>query len=114
MTYTSRDHTIDLQEISTRNQNARHIIAGFSVALPSLTEIWHYLDQALTDAVSLTGEIIWQRAEIREIRLDRANLIAAMRATLSAYHDGERDPLWYLRDELQARGLDDPGTRGRR
>jgi len=82
--------------------------------LPSLTEIWHYLDQALTDAVPLTGEIIWQRAEIREIRLDRANLIAAMRATLGAHHAGERDPLWYLRDELQARGLDDPGTRGRR
>jgi hypothetical protein len=114
VTYTSRDHTIDLQEISTRNQNARHIIAGFSLALPSLTEIWHYLDQALTDAVPLTGEIIWQRAEIREIRLDRANLIAAMRATLGAHHAGERDPLWYLRDELQARGLDDPGTRGRR
>jgi hypothetical protein len=114
VTDTPPDHTIDLQEISTRNQNARHIIAGFSLALPTLTEIWHLLDQALTDAVPLTAEIIWQRAEIREIRLDRANLIAAIRATLSAHHDGERDPLWYLRDELRARGLDDPGARGRR
>ncbi len=114
MTSTPPDHTIDLQAISTRNQNARHIIAGFSLALPTLTEIWHYLDIALTDAVLLTGEIIWQRAEIQEIRLDRAGLVAAIRATLSAHHDGESDPLWYLRDELQARRLDDPEARGRR
>ena len=114
MTDTSRDHTIDLQEISTRNQDARHIIAGFSLALPTLTEIWHYLETALTDAIPLTGEIILLRAEIREIRLDRANLIAAMRASLSAHHDGERDPLWYLRDELRARDVDDPAARGSR
>jgi hypothetical protein len=31
-----------------------------------------------------------------------ANLRAAMRATLAAYAEGERDPLWYLRDELNA------------
>jgi hypothetical protein len=111
VTDTPRDNTIDLQEISTRNQNARHFIAGFSLALPTLTEIWPYLDTALTDAIPLTSEIIWQRAEIREIRLDRANLIAAMRVTLSAQHDGERDPLWYLRDELRARDVDDPTAR---
>ena len=114
MTDTPRDNTIDPQEISTRNQNARHIVAGFSLALPTLTEIWHYLDTALAGAIPLTGEIIWQRAEIREIRLDRANLLAAMRATLSAHHDGEHDPLWYLRDELQARDVDDPAAQGSR
>ena len=49
MTDLPHDNTIDLQEISTRNQHARHIIAGFSLALPTLTDIWHFLDQALTD-----------------------------------------------------------------
>lgn len=41
-------------------------------------------------------------AELEATRLDRANLLAAMRATLAAYADGERDPLFYLRDELNA------------
>ena len=37
-------------------------------------------------------------------RLDHANLVAAARATLTADHEGETDPLWYLRDELTDRG----------
>ena len=41
-------------------------------------------------------------AERDRARLDRANLRAAMRATLAAHADGEPDPLWYLRDELNA------------
>jgi len=32
------------------------------------------------------------------------DLVAAARATLAADHDGEPDPLYYLRDELQAQG----------
>ena len=34
--------------------------------------------------------------------MDRANLRAAMRATLAAHADGDPDPMWYLRDELDA------------
>lgn len=33
------------------------------------------------------------------------NLAAAARATVAAADDGEPDPLYYLRDELQAQGL---------
>ena len=36
--------------------------------------------------------------------MDRANLLAAMRATVAAQADGEPDPLWYLRDALNAAG----------
>jgi hypothetical protein len=32
--------------------------------------------------------------------MDRANLLAAMRAALAAHADGDADPLSYLRDEL--------------
>jgi hypothetical protein len=35
---------------------------------------------------------------------DLGNLTAAARATLGAQRDGEADPLYYLRDELQAQG----------
>ena len=100
----------DLREISTRNQHARHIIAGFSLTLPALTDVWRFLDQAFTDTLALVAEIIRQRAEIAAIRLDRANLLAAIRVTLAAHRDGERDPLAYLRYELP----DLPDTRGRR
>jgi hypothetical protein len=44
-------------------------------------------------------------------RLDRANLAAAALASIAAQHDGEPDPLSYLRDELRAQGYD-PGGRG--
>jgi hypothetical protein len=37
-------------------------------------------------------------------RASHADLLAAARAVLAAEHDGEHDPLWYLRDELAARG----------
>jgi hypothetical protein len=36
------------------------------------------------------------------VRLDRANLLAAIRATLSADDDGEDNPLGYLRSELDS------------
>jgi hypothetical protein len=102
---------IDLQDIETRNRNARHIVAGFSRALPTLTEVWCYLADALADTPHLIREVLRQRADLAGIRLDRANLLAAMRATLAAAGDGEADPLAYLRDELDARP-DSPGGRG--
>ncbi len=36
------------------------------------------------------------------VRREYADLLAAAHATLHADHDGEPDPLWYLRDELTA------------
>jgi non-ribosomal peptide synthetase component F len=96
------DSTIDLQEVANRNDAARHIIAGFSTAIPTLTEIWRHLESALDDTPALSAEITRLTAELRDTRLDRANLVAAARATLSASLDGESDPLSYLRDELTA------------
>jgi hypothetical protein len=89
-----------LQEVRTRNDAARHIIAGFATAMPALAEIWRYLEDALNDALTLSAEITRLCAELQATRLDRANLLAAMRATLAAQADGEADPLSYLRDEL--------------
>ncbi|GAB3979223.1 hypothetical protein GCM10029978_074030 [Actinoallomurus acanthiterrae] len=83
----------DHQEVITRNDTARHIVAGFSDALPTLARYWHTLDTALSDTAKLAGAL-------KSLRLDYANLLAAARATLSAYADGETDHLAYLRDEL--------------
>ena len=113
MTHLPHGNAINLQEISTRNRHARHIIAGFSLALPTLTEIWHFLDQALTDTLTLAAEISRQRTDLAAVRLDRANLLAAIRAALAAARDGEADPLAYLRDELDDRASRPTGTRGR-
>jgi ABC-type transporter Mla subunit MlaD len=94
----------NLQEVTTRNESARHIIAGFSAAMPVLADIWQYLDDALNDVPLLSAEISRLSAELQATRLDRANLLAAARATIAAHHDGEPDPLFYLRDELRAQG----------
>jgi hypothetical protein len=93
---------IDLEEVTTTNDTARHIVAGFATATPTLAGIWQYLENALNDVPALTAEIRRLSAELSNTRLDRANLLAAARATIAAHHDGEPDPLSYLRDELDA------------
>lgn len=102
---------IDLEEITTRNSTACRIIAGFSQSIPTLADLWQLIDSALADIPALAAEIVRVRAELADMRRDRANLVAAARATLSAHHDGEHDPLSYLRDELDARGQLPPGAR---
>ncbi len=101
----------DLPEVATRNRTARHIVAGFSAAFPTLADIWQYLDTALADSPALSAEIACLRAELADVRLDLANLAAAALATLAARDDGESDPLSYLRDELRVQGHDT--SRGR-
>jgi hypothetical protein len=93
---------IDLQELSARNDNARHIVAGCAAAMPTLADMWRYLQDALDDTLALSAGISRLFAEIERARLDRANLRAAMGATLAAHADGEPDPMWYLRDALDA------------
>ena len=92
----------DLQEVSTRNDHARRIVAGFASAMPAIADIWRDIAGALSDTSALSAEITRLSAELHDTRLDRANLLAAMRAALAAHADGEPDPMCYLRDELDA------------
>jgi len=101
-----------IEEIAARNQTARHMIAGFAAEMPALAAFWRHLDTALTDNLTLSAEITRQHADLFAARLDRANLLAAIRAALSAHADGEADPLYYLRDELRTRQM--PSRRHRR
>ena len=113
MPNTSPATSIDLQEVTTRNRDARHIVAGFASAVPTLAGLWQRIDAALADIPALAAEITGLLAALAGTRRDQANLAAAARATLAAHHDGEPDPLSYLRDELAARGQLPPGTWGR-
>lgn len=89
--------------ITTRNDIARDIIAGFASAAPTLAGVFGFIGSALADVPAVLAELQRTRAELEAARLDRANLLAAMRATIGAHADGEPDPLYYLRDELQDR-----------
>ena len=91
------------QRITTRNDIARDIIAGFASVTPTLAGVFRFIDSALADLPAVLVELGRTRAELEAARLDRANLLAAMRATIGAQADGEPDPLYYLRDELDAR-----------
>jgi hypothetical protein len=103
---------INLLEASTRAHTAQHIITGFSRATPNLADLWQQVSHSLSDIPILTAELTRLGAELTTVRLDRANLAAAGRATLAAYRLGEPDPLSYLRDELDAQGFS-AGQRGR-
>jgi hypothetical protein len=93
---------IDIPEVMSRNQAARHVVSGFASATPTLSVAWQHIDAALTDARDLATEVTRLSVELAAARLWHANALAAMRATISAQHDGEPDPLYYLRDELSA------------
>lgn len=95
---------IDLQEVASRNKAAQHIVAGFSTAMPTLADIWRYLKDALSDTLILSDEVTRLVTELRDSRLDHANLIAAKRAALGASLEGEPNPMFYLCDELTATG----------
>ena len=95
----------DLEQIAARNQTARHMIAGFSAEIPMLADFWRHLDTALAGHLTLSAELARLTAELTATRMDRANLLAAIRATLAAHADAEADPLYYLRDELSARHM---------
>jgi hypothetical protein len=91
------------QQITTRNDIARDIIAGFASVTPTLAGVFRFVDSALADLPAVLAELRRVRTELEAVRLERANLLAAMRATIGAQADGEPDPLYYLRDELDAR-----------
>jgi len=93
--------SIDIPEVINRNSAARDIVAGFATATPTLSPAWQTVAAALADVRDLAAEVAQLSAELAAARLDLANALAAMRATLDAESDGETDPLYYLRDELQ-------------
>ena len=107
------DTNIDLQEIVSRNDTTRHIIAGFSADMPTLSEVWRHLQAALADTPVLVTEVTKLSNELKEIRRDLANLLAAVRAALAAHSEGEADPLWYIRDELASQDVLPPTSRRR-
>lgn len=101
-----------LHLIYARNDHARRVIAGFASAMPAASETWQQVDRALADVPALGAVIARLSAELADTRMDRANLLAAMRATIAAHADGEPDPLYYLRDELNARQVPSQGREG--
>jgi hypothetical protein len=94
--------TLNIPEVMTRNSAARDMVAGFATALPALSTMWQHIQTALADVRDLAAEVERLSAAVAAARLDRANALAAMRATIAAERDGETDPLSYLRDELRA------------
>lgn len=104
---------INVQEVTTINETAQHIVAGFARSTPVLADTWRLLESALNDVPMLVGEISRLAEELQDTRLERANLLAAARATLAAHYDGDPDPLYYLRDELNTRRSLPPDLGGR-
>jgi hypothetical protein len=97
--------TINLREVNARADSAQHVITGFSRVIPNLADLWQQVTHSLSDIPILIGEIDRLGSELAIVRLDRANLAAAGRASLAAYRVGEPDPLLYLRDELDTQGF---------
>jgi hypothetical protein len=100
MTETVPYTAVNIPEVMARNSAARDIVAGFASATPTLAVAWRHVGAALADCAALAADVARLADQLRAARLERANLAAAMRATLAADRDGETDPLWYLRDAL--------------
>jgi hypothetical protein len=81
------------RDITTRNDIARDVIAGFAAVTPTLAGVFRLIDTALADLPAVLADLGRVRAELEAVRLDRANLLAAIRATIAADAEGECDPL---------------------
>jgi putative intracellular protease/amidase len=96
---------VDLQEALTSYANAMQMIHGHPVVrLVFRIHATTAITAALATIPALSRETWHLRGLLHLARLDHANLIAAARATVRADHEGEPDPIWYVRDELAARG----------
>jgi hypothetical protein len=84
------NHDTDLQEVANRHDTA--------------TAVVDTLGRALDTIPFLSAELARLRRRLATTFNDFNDLLAAARATLSAHADGEEDPLYYLRDELNAQG----------
>ena len=80
----------DLQEASSQHHQATSALRTLTAAIDMIPLLY--------------TEIGRLRARLARTLTDLHNLIAASRATLGAHADGEPDPLFYLRDELDAQG----------
>ena len=89
----------DLQEVASRYDSAASAMGKLARALDTIP--------------LLSAEIGRLRVRLARTLTDLHNLVAAARATLGADADGERDPLYYLRDELEAQGQLPPRHRER-
>jgi hypothetical protein len=105
MPETSHTSAINLREANARAESAQHVITGFSRAIPNLADLWQQVTHSLSDIPILAAEIARLGSELISVRLSLADLAAAGRATIAAWHDGEPDHLSYLRGELDAQGF---------
>jgi len=87
----------DLEEVARRHDSAASAMGMLARALDTIP--------------LLCAEIGRLRARLARTLTDLRNLVAAARATLGADADGEPDPMYYLRDELDAQGQIPPQHR---
>ncbi len=106
----SGEHRTDMQA----HARCRHRRATAALTHSPITRAWcrtptgRTTVDSLADVPLLCDEIGRLDAAISRTRRRHQDLTAAARATLAADADGERDPLYYLRDELEAAGHSAP------
>ena len=104
----------DLQEVASQYHDAASALRKRPVIrLWIATRTSRKIATALNTIPALCDELDRLRRRLARTVANLQNLIAAARATLSAQADAEPDPLYYLRDELQAQGQLPPEHRER-
>lgn len=91
-------------EARRRHAEAAAALRGWVARAYLHTRPGRAVGRALASIPPLCDEAERLGALLAMTRRAYQNLTAAARATLAADADGERDPLYYLRDELRARG----------
>ena len=100
----------DYPDIDPQEATDTYDLATAAARRNPLARLWqhsptgHKIARALDLIPVLAAQVSRLRDRLARALSDLSDLTAAARATLGAQRDGERDPLYYLRDELQAQG----------
>ncbi|MFF4771417.1 hypothetical protein ACFY05_01005 [Microtetraspora fusca] len=112
---TPHNPLINLQEVRNQHRYTTTLIDAHPRTRPMLrTTPGAAIITALDSIPALCDEVERLHVLLSLVRLEYADMVAAARATIAADREGEPDSLYYLRDELSARGLLPSGTPGPR
>lgn len=97
----NHDHRSAFAEMTSEESHAFRRLIHCEGCKPDALVLLRHFEARTLEVKRTRAQRTQIEHELSHVRRKAANLIAAMRAALGAASDGEPDPLWYIRDEVE-------------